>query len=221
MSTNTFFMLGVIHRDEEGPALLKDWLARIKPGVVTLELSHYGMRFRREVGEEYTKRINKIVAKREERGESCSREALKSLLSYVNIPYEYDEASAYAAEYGIPFYLIDMDFFSYVKLRTIEDLLSDENIEMVLARADEGSNGNQEMAIARLYFEKGVTIAQYDREMYIRDRYMSAKIQNLMKGNHDKRFLHVCGWQHMQDPSNLYRQFNPIKVFSHDKTFCL
>jgi hypothetical protein len=220
MSTNTFFMLGVIHRDEEGPALLMDWLARIKPGVVTLELSHYGLRFRRELGEEYAKRINQIVAKREERGESCSRKALKSLLSYVNIPYEYDGVSAYADEYGIPFYLIDMDFFSYVKLRTIEDLLSEENIEKALARA-EGPNGNQEMAMARLYFEKGIKVAQYDREMYVRDRYMSAKIQDLMKGNHDKRFLHVCGWQHLQDPSNLYSHFNPTKVFSHDKALCL
>jgi hypothetical protein len=215
-----FFMLGVIHRDEEGPALLRAWLDRIRPEAITLELSHYGIRFRREFGEEYKERIGRIVAKREERGEPYNREALASLLSYAGIPYEYDGASVYSGEHGVPLYLIDMDFFSYVRLRAIEDLISEENIEMMLADM-EGRNGDQEMITARLYFEKGIITAQYDREMYIRDRYMSAKIQDLMKGKYDKRFLHVCGWQHMQDPSNLYSPFNPIKVFSHDKALCL
>lgn len=213
-------MLGVIHRDEEGPFLLNEWLDRIRPDIITLELSHYGIRFRRELGEAYKERVVRIAANRKERGESCNGEALASLLSYVNIPYEYDRASAYATEHKIPLYLIDMDFFSYMKLRTIEDLVSDENIEIMLADMG-GTNGHQEMAAARLYFEKGIKVAQYDREMYIRDRYMSTKIQDLMNGFKGKKFLHVCGWQHLHDPSSLYAQFNPIKVFSHDKTLCL
>jgi len=220
MAEGQFIMLGVIHRDENGPALLRDWLARIKPDVVTLELSHYGIRFRRELGEEYKRRVGEIVTQLNENGEKYNEEALASLFAYVNTPYEFDVVSAYAAENEIPFYIIDMDFFSYVKLRAIEDLFSEENIEKVLTRS-EGPNGNQEKAQARLYFEKGITIAHYDREMYIRDRYMAAKIQDLMKGNHDKRFLHVCGWQHLEDPSNLYGIFNPTKVFSHDKALCL
>jgi len=215
-----FFMLGVIHRDEDGPALLKDWLARIKPDVVTIELSHYGIRFRRELGEEYKRRVGEIVTQLNENGQKYNEEALASLFAYVNIPYEFDVVSAYAAEQGIPFYLIDMDFFSYVKLRAIEDLLSAENIEKTLASA-EGPNGNQEKAAARLYFEKGIKIVPYDREMYVRDRYMTAKINDLMKNNPNKRLLHVCGWQHLEDPSNLYGIFKPTKVFSHDKALCL
>ena len=75
--------------------------------------------------------------------------------------------------------------------------------------------------MARLYFEKGITTKQYDREMYIRDRYMSAKIQELMERAPDKKFLHVCGWQHLNDPFGLYNPYNPTKVFSYDKAFCL
>ena len=146
--------------------------------------------------------------------------ALSSLLSYVNIPYEYEVTSVYGTAHSIPFYTIDIDFFSYVKLRNIEDLLSEENIEKTLSLT-ETSNGNQEMTAARLYFEKGISLSEYDREMYIRDRFMSSKIRDLMKYCNDKKFLHVCGWQHLQDPSNLYSSFNPIKVFSHDKTFCI
>ena len=215
-----FIMLGVIHRDEDGPALLKDWLARIKPDVVTIELSHYGIRFRRELGEEYKRRVGEIVTHLNENGEKYNEEALASLFAYVNTPYEFDVVSAYAAEQGIPFSLIDMDFFSYVKLRAIEDLFSEENIEKVLTQT-EGPNGNQEKAAARLYFEKGIKIVPYDREMYVRDRYMTARINDLMKNNPNRRLLHVCGWQHLEDPSNLYGIFQPTKVFSHDKALCL
>lgn len=220
MSTNTFFMLGVIHRDEEGPFLLNEWLRRIRPDVITLELSSYGIRFRRERGEEFNKRISEIVRQLNENGETYNEKALESLFAYMNIPYEFGIVSTYAAKYEIPFYLIDMDFFSYMKLRTVEDLLHEENIMKVLSDT-RGPNRNQEKAMARLYFEKGIKVAKYDREMHIRDRYMTAKIHDLMKRYHGKRFLHVCGWQHLQDPSNLYSVFNPTKVFSHDKTVCL
>jgi hypothetical protein len=220
MSVSKFFMLGVIHRDAEGPVLLKNWLDRIRPDVITLELSHYGIRFRREFGEEYKERIGRILMQRKERGEPFNKEALSSLLSYVSTPYEYEVASAYAVEHSAPLYLIDMDFFSYVRLRSIEDLLSEKNIEKVLSLTD-ASDSSQEMTTARLFFEKGIKIAQYDREMCIRDRYMSSKIQDFMKHSNGKRFLHVCGWQHLQDLSNFYFPLNPIKVFSHDKAFCL
>jgi hypothetical protein len=220
MADGQFFMLGVIHRDENGPALLKDWLARIKPDVVTLELSHYGIRFRRELGEQYKRRVGEIVTQLNENGQKYNEEALASLFAYVNTPYEFDVVSVYASENEIPFYLIDMDFFSYVKLRAIEDLLSEENIKKTLASA-EGSNGSQELSLARLYFDKGIKIVPYDREMYVRDRYMTAKINDLMKNNPNRRLLHVCGWQHLEDPSNLYDIFKPTKVFSHDKALCL
>lgn len=218
MSGNTLFMLGVIHRDKEGPSLLQYWLNRMQPDYVTLELSRYGIQFRREFGEKYEKRIEQIVTQRKERNEFYNEDSLSYLLSYVRIPYEYEVTSTYGAEHSIPFYTIDMDFFSYVKLRSIEDLLSKENIEKMLLLT-EMPNGNQEMTAARLFFEKGISITQYDREMYIRDRYMSSKVQDLMKYSNDKKFLHVCGWQHLQDPSKLYSPLNPIKVFSHDKAF--
>lgn len=217
MSGNTFVMLGVIHRDTEGPSLLKYWLNRIQPDSVTLELSHYGVRFRRKFSEKYTKRIDQIVMRCAERGKSYNEDSLSYLLSYINIPYEYEVTSTYGAEHSIPFYTIDMDFFSYMKLRNIEDLLSEENIEQMLLFA-ETPNRNQAITAARLFFEKGITITEYDREMYIRDRYMSSKIRDLMKYCNNKKFLHVCGWQHLQDPSGVYTPLHPIKVFSHDKT---
>ncbi len=97
MSGNTLFMLGVIHRDKEGPSLLQYWLNRMKPDSVTLELSRYGIQFRREFGAKYEKRIEQIVTQRKERNQSYNEDSLSYLLSYVRIPYEYEVTSTYGS----------------------------------------------------------------------------------------------------------------------------
>jgi hypothetical protein len=71
--------------------------------------------------------------------------------------------------------------------------------------------------MAKLFFEGGIKVARYTEEMRIRDRYMRDKISILTRSNKDKRFLHICGWQHLEDPHNLYTPLNPEKVFIYDK----
>jgi hypothetical protein len=219
MAESRFIMLGVIHGDQAGPCLLEDWLHRIRPEVITLEFSQYGLQLRRERGEAYRGRIQQVRDRLEENGDPCSREAESMLTSYISLPYEFEAASVYASEHAVPFYLIDMDFFSYLKLRKIDELMSEDNIRKVLSDV-EGPIGNQEEAMAGLFFEKGLKAFPYDDEMYIRDKYMAEKIRVLMEYHTNRRFLHLCGWRHLLDPSNVYAALEPTKVFSHDKTLC-
>lgn len=210
-------MLGVIHRDEEGEALLEQWLQRIDPAVITLEFSRYGLAFRQNRGERYRMRIEETLRALEETGSSC--ETVRGVLSsYVNLPYEYVTASQYAEIHNIPLYLVDIDFFSSLKLKHIEELLSPDNIRQLQFY---GSGEEQkERLLARLALEKNIAVTPYSDEMYTRDKYMSDKIRALRRYYRGKRFLHVCGWQHLKDPCNLYEHLNPVKVFAHDKAFC-
>ncbi|MCX5803995.1 MAG: hypothetical protein NTU69_10785 [Proteobacteria bacterium] len=220
-SPNTkFFILGVIHRDEEGPQLLREWMERAKPDVVTLEFSNYGLTFRKERGAELKMMIDKVLEALRDDNEPYKKEAPSALFSYVDMPHEYEVATKYCNERNIPLYLIDMDVFSYLKLQKVDDLLSEENIKKLLCEK-EGNDNHNEKTLAKMFFEKGIEVVSYTDEMYVRDKYMSDRIAILMKYHKDKRFLHVCGWQHLQDPHNLYSSLNPIKVFSYDKTICL
>jgi hypothetical protein len=220
-SPNTkFFILGVIHRDKEGPQLLREWMERINPDVVTLEFSNYGLTFRKERGAELKMGIDKVLEALRDDNVPYKKEAPSALFSYVDMPYEYEVVLKYCNERNIPLYLIDMDVFSYLKLQKVDDLLSEENIKKVLCEK-EGDGNHNEKTLAKMFFEKGIKVVPYTDEMYVRDKYMSDRIAILMKYHKDKRFLHVCGWQHLQDPHNLYNPLNPIKVFSYDKTICL
>jgi hypothetical protein len=210
--------LGVIHRDDEGAELLRDWLTRVLPDVITLEFSNYGLEFRRTMGDEYRKKTNDVMAKMGCDKESGDGKSLSSLTSFIDLPYEYVEASRYAGEHEASLYLIDMDAFSYLKLRKAGELFDEDNIKQILSGPAPAASG--EKAAARLFFEKGIKLSSYDDEMYVRDKYMSDRLSILMKHHPGKRFLHICGWQHLEDPYGLYAPLNPSKVFLHDETLC-
>jgi hypothetical protein len=214
------FILGVIHRDDRGAELLGEWLSSITPEVITLEFSEYGLAFRKEKGMEYKKRLEEVLDKMRDNKEPCNKDALSQLFAYINVPYEYEVASGYAEKCNASLHLIDMDGFSYLKLRKIDELFEKNNIRQFLF-GETGTGGSSEKAAARLFFEKGIKVFPYTDEMYIRDKYVCKKISLLMKHHKHKQFLHICGWQHLQDPYGLYARFNPGKAFFYDKAFCV
>ena len=46
----TFHILGIIHRDRSNGRIIGDWLNMIRPQLITLEFSRYGLMFRKEKG---------------------------------------------------------------------------------------------------------------------------------------------------------------------------
>ena len=102
-------MLGTIHRDKEGAQLLSRWLDYLKPDVITLEFSRYGMMFRKIHGTALRARLDALAAKMGLGAEPSSREALRALHDYIELPYEYTETSQYADRLSIPLHLVDVD----------------------------------------------------------------------------------------------------------------
>ncbi|HOE17453.1 MAG TPA: hypothetical protein PLX02_06675 [Syntrophorhabdaceae bacterium] len=210
-----FYMLGVIHRDERNREVLSRWIAGIGPDVITLEFTQYGLMFREKNRDRYKKRIDEALEKLKNGKRYCSGSAIEALESFLNMPDEYEIASGYCAERQLPFYLIDMDAFSCLKLQKVDELFDAGNIERLLTEENAG-NGSGEATMARLFFTSGIKTATYDDEMYVRDRHMADRISLLMKHAPDKRFLHIAGWRHLEDPHNLYAPLNPLKVFPYD-----
>jgi hypothetical protein len=217
---NQFVMLGIIHRDAEGERLLSGWLEQSRPAVITLEFSPFGLDFRKANAALLKSRVCRIADELSAEGRQVNEEAVKSVLSFIDVPAEFNILSAYAARCKVPLFLIDVDYFSYVKLKDIERLVAKENLEKLVA-APPATDVRHEKTLARLFFEKGVNIVGYTDEMRVRDRFMRDKIALLRKNYTGSRFLHVCGWQHLSDPHHLYQELNPTKVFIYDKTLCI
>lgn len=208
-------MLGIIHRDARNDAVIEKWMDDVKPGVVTLELSPYGLAFRQERGREYAARIDDILLKLRSEGYPCRRDDLRYFYSYVCVPREYTAARDYCLENKADLHLVDAGLFSYMKLRKIDELISEENIRKNLI-GDTGGVSAAEGVLARLYFESGVSVFRYTDEMAFRDRFMSRRIAGLMERSRGKRFLHITGWRHLEDPMGLYAHLSPVKIYPYD-----
>jgi hypothetical protein len=213
-------MLGVIHRDKNGVPLLSRWLDYLKPDVITLEFSRYGMTFRKKHGAELRARVDGLAAKMRLGAEASSRGALEALHDYIELPYEYTETSQYADRLGIPLHLVDLDLFSYINLRSMDELLDEKNVQVWFGEHKELTREVEKArALARLFFDKGIKTFSYTDEMLTRDRHVKEQLALLMQHYPGKRVLHVCGWQHLSDPHNIYDSLNPVKVFAHDRSF--
>ena len=212
---NTFYILGVIHRDRDSRALIHGWLNKIKPHFVTLEFSQYGLMFRKEKGPMYRKELESVLAKMRRSKEAFNEEASSFLYSYIDLPGEYEAASRYCSENGASFHLVDMDLYSSLKLKKADELFSEENIKNIIRTFDGHVSGN-ERVMARLFFDSGVQTAPYTEEMLARDRYMAKRIRILMQRHPGKKFTHITGWQHLKDPHDVFAPFHPVKVFPYD-----
>jgi hypothetical protein len=212
-------LLGTIHHDEEGPVVLSRWLEALKPDVVTLEFSLYGIQFRREHGQALRQRVVAVAERMRSEGRPPSRAALHQALAFADMPYEYKVASDYCQALGRPIYPVDLDIFSLSRLRKVPEFFDEGNLRRVLGEED--GHGDREKTMARLFFTKGIKDGSYTEEMHLRDRYMSARVAALMRYHAGASFLHITGWRHLEDPRGVYDALNPFKVFFHDATLCI
>lgn len=208
-------MLGIIHRDARNPESLRKWLEKLRPDVITCEISRYALHFRRTTGQMYRKRLDDICASLSPELSGPANSRFKDLYSFIDIPAEFIIADEYCRRNNIGLYPVDMDLFSFLKLRKIDELINSRNIQRNLADDHERS-GPLEQVLADLYFHKGVTAFSYDEEMAMRDRFMCHKIHILRKRHKNGRFVHIAGWQHLKDPLSLYDPFQPVKIFPYD-----
>lgn len=217
----TFYMLGIIHRDGQCENILLEYLEKKRPDIITLELSNYGLAFRERMGNFYKKRLEENIKKIGVDKKALLNRHIKDMVAFVSIPYEYKAAQAYIKRHGGAIYLIDLDIFSLIKLKETDSLFDIDNIRSLLNLDDKDEKAASAKTLARLYFEKGIMAFQYTEEMRIRDIHMRDRILLLTRYHKERRFLHICGWQHLCDPYNIYEPLNPIKVFIYDQALCV
>ena len=129
-----FFMLGIIHRDQRNPEALRRWLENLRPDVITLEISRYSLDFRRSKGKIYREKLDDICASLYFEGFDQAHSHLENFYSFIEMPLEFMIAEDYRRRNNIHVYPVDMDLFSFLKLRKIDELINRQNVQKSLAR---------------------------------------------------------------------------------------
>ncbi len=203
--------------------MLRQVLETVNPGVITVEVSAYGIQFREEQGARLLERLREYLDLLPSRERDRVRDEETRLGAFVRPPLEYQVATDYGHEKDVPVHPVDMDLFSFLRLRKADELFGAANLRMLLApgRGEEVTGGrHNEEAMVRLFARHGIKPGGYTIEMLIRDMFMIRKIQVLMKRYGSHRFLHITGWRHLQDPYNLFLPLHPTRILCHDETLC-
>ena len=227
----TLTLLGAVHRDPQGLTRLGKDLARLKPHVITLEFSRYGLTYRL--------RRKKILAEKLLRGLQEIRETetlkiadLKCLLrsagiggiaALIDLPFEYKGARFYSLRHGLPLYLLDLSSSSRRLLNHIDELLSPKNLQKVI----EFETVSLQETIAREYKHAEKLLCAGSRSSWLmliptdeawqqRERVMAGRIRKIVAEHEGRHIVHISGWQHLLSKKgtlfNLLEDLTPQRI---------
>lgn len=180
--------MGTVHRDPRGYEALLEVLYLHRPEVITVEVSPYGLMFRRR------------------KRELLERQDLPlGLKAFLEIPYEYRAAKTYGIEYGIPVIPIDLCPYSKRFLRDSKDLFSN-------SVTINPSDFLHQYRIAILCWDDPTLARTFlnhldpKRERSLAKRVFTAFMR------FERRLMHIGGWTHMLPlPETLFGLLKPLK----------
>lgn len=172
-------LVGTVHRHPAGYRALKYILEEERPGIITVEISPYSLKFRR---------------RRRELLEVLAPQALP----FMEIPYEFRAASDWGKEASVPVLPVDLCPFAKKLLRQAQAFLRTPSPALVDFQAH--------LRLAKRCWEDPSLARLYSRGLHPkRERAMAKRIRELLYRHPDRKLLHLGGWVHLLDaPGTLY-----------------
>jgi len=208
----TLTLLGTVHRDPQGITRLGKDLARLKPHVITLEFSRYGLTFRRRRKKILTEKLLQGLLEIRET-ETLGIPELKDLLrstgiggiaALIDLPFEYKGARFYSLRHGLPLYLLDLSSSSRRLLSHIDGLLSPENLQKVitfeavpLQKTVTREYRHAENLLFRGKQSPWPQLVPTDEDWQKRERSMAGRIRKIVAEHQGRHIVHISGWQHL------------------------
>jgi len=227
----TLTLLGTIHRDPQRLTKLVADLTRLKPQVITLEFSVYGLTYRLRRKRIITEKL--LQGLREIRKTETFRiHELKKLLrstgiggirALLDVPFEYKGANVYSKRHGLHFHCLDSSSYSRQLLSHVEELISPENLKKVVAFESTPLKEivmreyqNAENLLLNGTQSPWLQLIPMDKDWERREHIMADRIRKIAAKYPGCMIVHVCGWQHLRAQEgtlfNLLEELQPKRV---------
>jgi len=200
-------LVGTVHLDPGGFNRLLDLLDNERPKVITVEVSPYAVKFRRENSARYQQLIEAF-----KRPDGRLPPALAAVAAQLDVPFEFRAATAYAEKMGAKVYRIGDSHESRLLLELLErELMATDNL-LTLALRDEPPLSQlikKEWARARAgYLQDSVVGTDAQHRLVKRNGRLARKIRTAaqkVKGI----VVHVGGWEHLHGLSEMLSDLKP------------
>lgn len=208
-------LIGTVHGDPRGYARAMKLLAHLRPGLVTVEVSPFSLRYRQQHGTRWQQQLATALAQLP--AGAARHLAIRRLAAQVALPFEVRAARDYRGHAGVPWRALDLGFLSRRHLpRYGPELLSPANLKALLATPD----GSLEDSVAAEFHRARLAMAGVPRrpfspgapETLRRESFLARRLRGL--ASEDRRVVHLGGWEHLvdwQDSPGLWRDVADLK----------
>lgn len=181
-------------------------LERLRPSIISVEVSRYALKFREQNGERLRERLSAF-----RRADGTLPEGLAAVEAQLQIPFEHRAAHDYARLNRARLVCIGNSRRSQALLDILErELLATDNLVTLALRKDVplADLVAREWARARREFERG-PLAGTDaaRRLAAANRTMARRIRSLAVPGSD--LVHVGGWEHLAGLAELLSDLAP------------
>jgi hypothetical protein len=199
-------LIGTVHRDPDGFKKLAGVLARERPGGVAVEVSPYGLFFRRREGRRLRRRLRRWAKGRGRAWPSWGQ--LYAMDLQLALPFEYRAALRYCRDAGAPLSVIDLSWWSREAIQTQwPQMVSPDNLSLISAEPLEALH----LAVRR-YYEMATRLLHEPAQSLVpaflgsctedpgwkeREALLAARVAELFREMQVGRLVYIGGWQHL------------------------
>lgn len=225
-------LVGTVHADPSGFRRTFTFLHALRPDLVLVELSPYGLAFRIKNQRLTHNTLNTNLRIAAESVGVPYRQALRhpeitAIKRQVSLPFEYRAARTYARKTSTPLFLVDYSPFSRRFISQWPEMISIGNLRTLLSlpgdfrssvstqynlayRSLQSKCDSLELELARYRFAKEEDIHE-KREVFI-----ARLIRRVLEREHPRLPVYLGGWEHLMETYKSMRLRNLLKVDSCD-----
>ena len=217
-------LIGGVHRDPQGAVKLGKLLAEERPVSLAVEISPYGLFYRRKNSRHLRRRLIRRAKRLADKLKVSWREwgQINALEMQLAVPFEYRMAQKYCRDTGAALACIDSSLWSKGWINEHwQQLLSRENLKVLLecppaALAEEVEReykiaahllNNEEQFLASAFLR----VWSADRLWQQREMELAQTLEETYARVQEGRIAYVGGWQHLLRPGSGGTLYDRVK----------
>jgi hypothetical protein len=209
------FLIGTVHGDPDGMARLLGLLKKEAPGLVAVEVSPYGLSYRKRNGRRLQRLLKRRLRRAADRHGLSWKEwgQVQAIPTQLGFPFEYKASLRFCRDSGAGFWCLDLSAVSRDLIHASwDELVSSRNVEALLHRPPEDSRTSVKKAYAlaskllreeqRGYLSAFVREFEADSRWKAREAALAQRIEKRYEIMERGRLAYVGGWQHLLHPTD-------------------
>lgn len=223
MNSVRLILAGVVHKDPHGADRLWKFLDDRRPSGLTLEMSLYSLRFRKENRERLTEALEANVAKLGAKAAESGH--VRAIRRAIDLPYEYEVCESYSRRRDVPLELVDIAKVSRDYLAHYDELVSLDNLKKVLdgPEPDAAAEADRQRRVAQRLIAQKKPLGPKewpvpaDPDTEERESAMERRIKRVLERANGSVWIHVGGWEHLLLLEDRPSLFARLKALAPDR----